>query len=95
MVLKPGGLLLFRDYGLYDMTMLRFGQDQRVGFREYVRLDGTRSYFFCLNTLRDLFVNAGFVELELEYCCVKSLNRRNGKSMERVWVHGKFQKPVS
>ncbi|XP_038890924.1 tRNA N(3)-methylcytidine methyltransferase METTL6 [Benincasa hispida] len=94
-VLKPGGLLLFRDYGLYDMTMLRFGQDQRVGFREYVRLDGTRSYFFCLNTLRDLFVNAGFVELELEYCCVRSLNRRNGKSMERVWVHGKFQKPVS
>lgn len=45
------------------MTMLRFGQDQRVGFREYVRLDGTRSYFFCLNTLRDLFVNAGFVEV--------------------------------
>ncbi|KAG6599337.1 Methyltransferase-like protein 6 [Cucurbita argyrosperma subsp. argyrosperma] len=95
MALKPGGLLLFRDYGLYDMTMLRFGQDQRVGFREYVRLDGTRSYFFCLNTLRDLFVTAGFVELELEYCCVKSLNRRNGKRMERVWVHGKFQKPVS
>ncbi|XP_022143186.1 methyltransferase-like protein 6 isoform X2 [Momordica charantia] len=95
MVLKPGGLLFFRDYGLYDMTMLRFRPDQRVGFREYVRLDGTRSYFFCLNTLRDLFVTAGFIELELEYCCVRSSNRRNGKSMERVWVHGKFQKPVS
>ncbi|KAK8589538.1 hypothetical protein V6N12_023932 [Hibiscus sabdariffa] len=42
-VLKPGGMLLFRDYGLYDMTLLRFETDQRVGFREYMRSDGTRS----------------------------------------------------
>ncbi|XP_059435848.1 uncharacterized protein LOC132168806 isoform X1 [Corylus avellana] len=93
-VLKPGGMLLFRDYGLYDMTMLRFESDQRVGFREYMRSDGTRSYFFCLDTIRDLFAGAGFIELELEYCCVKSVNRRNQKSMRRVWVHGKFQKPM-
>ncbi|KAG5232668.1 methyltransferase protein [Salix suchowensis] len=93
-VLKPGGLLLFRDYGLYDMTMLRFEQEKRVGFREYMRSDGTRSYFFCLDTVRDLFAGVGFIELELEYCCVKSLNRRKGKSMQRVWVHGKFQKPA-
>ncbi|KDP23696.1 hypothetical protein JCGZ_23529 [Jatropha curcas] len=93
-VLKPGGLLFFRDYGLYDMTMLRFEPDKRVGFREYVRSDGTRSYFFCLDTVRDLFVGAGFIELELEYCCVKSMNRRKRKSMQRVWVHGKFQKPI-
>ncbi|XP_022746452.1 methyltransferase-like protein 6 isoform X4 [Durio zibethinus] len=92
-VLKPGGLLLFRDYGLYDMTMLRFESDQRVGFREYMRSDGTRSYFFCLDTARNLFISAGFIELEIEYCCVKSVNRRNGESMRRVWVHGKFQKP--
>ncbi|CAL5363226.1 unnamed protein product [Camellia sinensis] len=91
-VLKPGGLLLFRDYGLYDMTMLRFEPDKKVGFREYMRSDGTRSYFFCLDTVRDLFVGAGFTELELEYCCVTSVNRRKGKSMRRVWVHGKFQK---
>ncbi|XP_022746450.1 methyltransferase-like protein 6 isoform X2 [Durio zibethinus] len=83
-VLKPGGLLLFRDYGLYDMTMLRFESDQRVGFREYMRSDGTRSYFFCLDTARNLFISAGFIE---------SVNRRNGESMRRVWVHGKFQKP--
>ncbi|XP_059307841.1 uncharacterized protein LOC132059281 isoform X2 [Lycium ferocissimum] len=80
-VLKPGGLLLFRDYGLYDMTMLRFEPEQRVGYREYMRSDGTRSYFFCLDNL------------ELEYCCVQSVNRRNGKIMRRVWIHGKFQKP--
>nr|QTZ19448.1 methyltransferase 6 [Bixa orellana] len=76
------------------MTMLRFKSDQRVGFREYMRSDGTYSYFFCLDTVRNLFVTAGFIELEIEYCCVKSVNRRNGKSMERVWVHGKFKKPM-
>ncbi|XP_031382455.1 tRNA N(3)-methylcytidine methyltransferase METTL6 isoform X2 [Punica granatum] len=92
-VLKPGGFLLFRDYGLFDMTMLRFELDKRVGFCEYMRSDGTRSYFFSLETVRDLFVRAGFIEVELDYCCIKSLNRKKGKSMRRVWVHGKFQKP--
>ncbi|KAH0716166.1 hypothetical protein KY285_007242 [Solanum tuberosum] len=92
-VLKPGGLLLFRDYGLYDMTMLRFEPEQRVGYREYIRSDRTRSYFFCLDSVRDLFCGSGFTELELEYCCVQSVNRRNGKIMRRVWIHGKFQKP--
>ncbi|QHO07060.1 O-methyltransferase [Arachis hypogaea] len=80
--------------GLYDMTMLRFEEDKRVGFREYMRLDGTRAYFFCLDTVRDLFVGSGFTELELDYCCVKSVNRQKGKCMRRIWVHGKFQKPV-
>ncbi|XLU53482.1 hypothetical protein S245_048130, partial [Arachis hypogaea] len=79
---------------LYDMTMLRFEEDKRVGFREYMRLDGTRAYFFCLDTVRDLFVGSGFTELELDYCCVKSVNRQKGKCMRRIWVHGKFQKPV-
>lgn len=92
-VLKPGGMILFRDYGLYDMTMLRFAPEQRVGYREYMRSDGTRSYFFSLESLRDLFSSVGFIVIELEYCCVRSTNRRNGKIMRRVWVHGKFQKP--
>lgn len=93
-VLKPGGLLFFRDYGLYDMTMLRFEPDQKMGYREYMRSEGTRSYFFSLDSARNLFKGVGFIELELDYCCIKSVNRRNGKTMRRVWVHGKFQKPV-
>ncbi|WVZ62850.1 hypothetical protein U9M48_012545 [Paspalum notatum var. saurae] len=87
-VLKPGGLLLFRDYGLYDMTMLRFLPHQRVGFREYMRSDGTLSYFFTLDTVRELFLAAGLIELELEYCCVKSVNRKNGKKMQRYKTSG-------
>ncbi|GJZ57693.1 translocase of chloroplast 159, chloroplastic [Tanacetum coccineum] len=66
----------FMHTGLYDMTMLRFEADQRVGFREYKRVDVTRSYFFSLDSTRDLFLRVGFIEVELEYCCVKSVNRR-------------------
>ncbi|XP_015644557.1 uncharacterized protein [Oryza sativa Japonica Group] len=62
-VLKPGGLVLFRDYGLYDMTMLRFLPHQRVGFREYMRSDGTLSYFFTLDTVRELFHASGLLEI--------------------------------
>ena len=94
-VLKPGGLLLFRDYGLYDMTMLRFAPWQRISDRLYQRQDGTLSYFFALEVVREIFTKAGFVERELEFCCVQLMNRRKEVPMKRVWVHAKFQKPLT
>ena len=45
-VMKVGGVLLFRDYGLYDHAMLRFGRGHKIADNFYVRQDGTRAFYF-------------------------------------------------
>jgi len=103
---KPGGTVAFRDYGVFDLPMMRFppkayrssaefdfdGRSPRL----FCRGDGTLARFFHCETIQKLFEEAGFTEIEeLRYATVFNHNRKTKQKMKRVFVHGKFRKPVA
>ncbi|RLN80355.1 hypothetical protein BBJ28_00012616 [Nothophytophthora sp. Chile5] len=90
--LRPGGIVCFRDYGLYDLAMRR--NAKKLGPTLFYRSDGTLASFFSREALAELFeVHAGFRTLENEYCTVRLRNRKKRVVMDRVWLHAKFRKP--
>lgn len=91
-VVKPGGVVLFRDYGLYDHAMLRFKAGNKLGDNFYVRQDGTRSYFFSKEFLADLFESTGFQSVANDYVLRETVNKKEGLCVPRVFLQSKFIK---
>jgi methyltransferase-like protein 6 len=89
-LLAPGGVILFRDYGLYDMTMFR--HDIRIGEALFRRPDGTIAYYFSTEGVQAMASSVGLSVRELEYATVKTENKKNGKILRRVFVHAVLQK---
>ena len=94
--LKPGGLLLFRDYGLYDMTQMRFvkKKGRKIDDSFYVRADGTRTYFFSLEKFEALAIEAGYEIEKLKYEVRELKNRKRKLTMYRVWLTAILKKSI-
>ena len=100
-LLRPGGLIFYRDHGQSDLSQLRFAQQGRairrdgadVDGRLYARNDGTLAHFCTLEEVRGYAAGAGLDVLECEYRTSSVVNAKLGLNMRRVLVHAKMRKP--
>jgi tRNAThr (cytosine32-N3)-methyltransferase len=105
-VLKPGGEVLFRDYGRGDLAQVRFKKGRYLEENFYIRGDGTRVYFFEKDELVKIWtgenVEASTGEKQSNYFEVIDMgvdrrllvNRAKQLKMYRCWLQGRFRKPV-
>lgn len=91
-LLKPGGLVLVRDYGRHDLAQLRFKSGRFLQDSFYVRGDGTRVFFFTNEDIQGIFSKFNIVQNEMDRRLL--VNRLRKIKMHRCWVQAKFRKPL-
>lgn len=99
-LLKPGGLVCFRDYGRGDLAQVRFRKGRYLEENFYIRGDGTRVYFFDKDELADIWSGKDATGKDAPMFEVQDLgvdrrmlvNRASKTKMYRCWLQGRFKK---
>ncbi|KAM4055932.1 methyltransferase [Hirsutella rhossiliensis] len=102
-LLKPGGVVCFRDYGRGDLAQVRFRKGRYLDENFYIRGDGTRVYFFDRDELAGIWTGedsadsegAETPQFEVEKLGVDRrllVNRAQKIKMYRCWLQGSFRK---
>ena len=97
-VMKPDGVLFFRDYALPDHNFFRFLSKPgcKLDSVAFGKGDSTTQAFFHKEFATKVFAAAGFEEVDdaqsrLTYHCNRIENRKNGKRMDKVFINGTFK----
>lgn len=101
-LLKPGGVVCFRDYGRGDLAQVRFRKNRYLEENFYIRGDGTRVYFFDEEELSNIWsgkaapeTEENVPEFEIENLAMDRrllVNRAQKIKMYRCWLQGRFRK---
>ena len=91
-VMAVNGILLFRDYAVNDMAMVRFAPGTKIADRHYLRQDGTTSYFFMAEEVRAMATDAGLTTRKLEYVHRRTVNKKEQLDVGRTFLQGIFVK---
>lgn len=93
-LLKPGGKILFRDYGLYDMAQIRFKPGHKISDNFYMRQDGTRSYYFSVEEIAGLFESCGLDLIKNDYIHRRTINLKESIDVPRIFVQSIYSRKV-
>lgn len=96
--LKPDGQILFRDHALPDHNFFRFRAKLPPGSETplfFVKGDGTTQFFFDSTFTLELFDSVGMrvdtrTQDTVHFHCNHIENRKNGKSMDKVFLNCTF-----
>lgn len=91
-LLKPGGVLLFRDYSKGDLSAVRYKANRFLEKDYYCRGDGTTTYYFDKGELEKIWGERLVVrDLDVDHRLI--VNRKRRIKMFRAWIQGRWQKP--